>query len=255
MSSGLFDLTGRTALVTGSSRGIGYALARGLGQAGAQVVLNGRDEARLREAAGRLTGEGLALHVARFDVTDESAVNDAVSEIESAIAPIDILVNNAGMQLRRALQDFSTADWRRLMDQNLTSAFLVGRAVATRMLTRHAGKIINVCSLQSELARPTIAPYAASKGALKMLTRGMCADWAPHGICVNAIGPGYFATDLSRPLREDAEFDEWIRSRTPAGRWGEVDELVGVAVFLAAPASDFVHGQIIYVDGGVSAVV
>ena len=172
MSSGLFDLTGRTALVTGSSRGIGYALARGLGQAGAQVVLNGRDEARLREAAGRLTGEGLALHVARFDVTDESAVNDAVSEIESAIAPIDILVNNAGMQLRMPLQDFSTADWRRLMDQNLTSAFLVGRAVATRMLTRHAGKIINVCSLQSELARPTIAPYAASKGALKMLTRG-----------------------------------------------------------------------------------
>lgn len=255
MSSGLFDLTGRTALVTGSSRGIGYALARGLAQAGAQVVLNSRDEARLGEAAGRLTGEGLAVHVARFDVTDEGAVNDAVSEIESTIAPIDILVNNAGIQLRMPLQDFSTADWRRLMDQNLTSAFLMGRAVATRMLTRRAGKIINVCSLQSELARPTIAPYAASKGALKMLTRGMCADWAPHGICVNAIGPGYFATDLSQPLREDAEFDRWIRSRTPAGRWGEVEELVGVAVFLAAPASDFVHGQIIYVDGGVSAVI
>lgn len=255
MSSGLFDLTGRTALVTGSSRGIGYALARGLAQAGAQVVLNGREDTRLREGAGRLAGEGLTVHVARFDVTDEGLVNDAVSEIESAIAPIDILVNNAGIQLRMPLQDFSIADWRRVMDQNLTSAFLVGRAVGIRMLTRRAGKIINVCSLQSDLARPTIAPYAASKGALKMLTRGMCADWAPHGICVNAIGPGYFATDLARPLREDPEFDRWIRSRTPAGRWGELEELVGAAVFLAAPASDFVHGQIIYVDGGVSAVI
>jgi gluconate 5-dehydrogenase len=224
-------------------------------QAGAQVVLNGRDETRLRQAARRLAGEGLTVHVARFDVTEEDSVNDAVSEIESVIAPIDILVNNAGIQLRMPLQDFSTADWRRVMDQNLTSAFLVGRAVAIRMLTRRAGKIINICSLQSDLARPTIAPYAASKGALKMLTRGMCADWAPHGICVNAIGPGYFATDLARPLREDPEFDRWIRSRTPAGRWGEVEELVGAAVFLAAPASDFVHGQIVYVDGGISAVI
>jgi gluconate 5-dehydrogenase len=241
--------------ITGSSRGIGYALARGLVQAGAQVVLNGRDETRLRQAARRLAGEGLTVHVARFDVTEEDSVNDAVSEIESVIAPIDILVNNAGIQLRMPLQDFSTADWRRVMDQNLTSAFLVGRAVAIRMLTRRAGKIINICSLQSDLARPTIAPYAASKGALKMLTRGMCADWAPHGICVNAIGPGYFATDLARPLREDPEFDRWIRSRTPAGRWGEVEELVGAAVFLAAPASDFVHGQIVYVDGGISAVI
>lgn len=255
VSADLFDLAGRTALVTGSSRGIGFALARGVARAGAQVVLNGRDEARLSAAADRLAAEDLAVHVACFDVTDEDAVDDAVSRIESDVAPIDILINNAGTQLRMPLQDFSTADWHRLLDSNLTSAFLVGRAVGRRMLPRHAGKIINICSLQSELARATIAPYAATKGALKMLTRGMCADWGPHGICVNGIGPGYFVTELSRPLREDPEFDRWIKSRTPAGRWGELDELVGVAVFLAAPASDFVHGQIIYVDGGVSAVI
>jgi gluconate 5-dehydrogenase len=255
VSTDLFDLGSRTALVTGSSRGIGFVLARGLARAGARVVLNGRKETRLRAAADRLAVEGLAVHVARFDVTDEDAVNDAVSAIEADVAPIDILINNVGMQLRMPLQDFSTADWHRLLETNITSAFLVSRAAGTKMLGRHAGKIINVCSLQSELARATIAPYAATKGALKMLTRGMCADWAPHGICVNGIGPGYFATELSRSLREDPEFDSWIRRRTPAGRWGELDDLVGAAVFLAAPASDFVHGQIIYVDGGISAVI
>ncbi|MFL5862619.1 MAG: SDR family oxidoreductase [Solirubrobacteraceae bacterium] len=253
--SDLFDLTGQTALVTGSSRGIGLTLARGLARAGAQVVLNGRDPDRLGAAAGELTAEGLAVHAAAFDVVDETAVDTGVTRIEADIAPIDILVNNAGMQLRRPLQEFSTTDWRRLLDTNVTSAFLVGRAVGGRMLTRGAGKIINVCSVQSELARATIAPYTATKGALKQLTRGMCADWAPHGICVNAIGPGYFATELNAPLRADPEFDAWLRRRTPAGRWGELEELVGVAVFLAAPASDFVHGQIIYVDGGLTAVI
>jgi gluconate 5-dehydrogenase len=251
----LFDLSGRTALVTGSSRGIGLTLARGLGRAGARVVLNGRDADRLAAAAGELRGEGLDVDIASFDVTDEVAVDAAVARIEDEVAAIDILVNNAGMQLRRPLQDFSSSDWHRLLETNVTSAFLVGRAVGRRMLERGAGKIINVCSVQSELARATIAPYTATKGALKSLTRGMCADWAPHGICVNAIGPGYFNTELNAALRADPEFDGWLRRRTPAGRWGELDELVGVAVFLAAPASDFVHGQIIYVDGGLTAVV
>jgi gluconate 5-dehydrogenase len=255
VSNDLFDLTSRTALVTGSSRGIGLTLARGLAGAGARVVLNGRDENRLHAAAGELRGEGLHIETAPFDVTDEAAVEAAVARIESEIAGIDILVNNAGMQLRRPLQDFSAADWHRLLQTNVTSAFLVGRAVGTRMLGRGAGKIINVCSVQSELARATIAPYTATKGALKSLTRGMCADWAPHGICVNAIGPGYFNTELNAALRADPEFDAWLRQRTPAGRWGELEELVGVAVFLAAPASDFVHGQIIYVDGGLTAVI
>jgi gluconate 5-dehydrogenase len=255
MTHHLFELTGRTALVTGSSRGIGLTLARGLGRAGARVVLNGRDAARLAAVAEELQGEGLTVDTAPFDVTDEVAVDAAIAQVEDKVAAIDILVNNAGMQLRRPLQDFSAAEWHRLLETNVTSAFLVGRAVGTRMLERGAGKIINVCSVQSELARPTIAPYTATKGALKSLTRGMCADWAPHGICVNAIGPGYFNTELNAALRADPEFDGWLRRRTPAGRWGELEELVGVAVFLAAPASDFVHGQIIYVDGGLTAVI
>jgi gluconate 5-dehydrogenase len=255
MTRHLFELTGRTALVTGSSRGIGLTLAQGLGRAGARVVLNSRDADRLAAVAGKLRAEGLSVEIAPFDVTDERAVDAAVGRIEEEVAAIDILVNNAGMQLRRPLQDFSAAEWHRLLETNVTSAFLVGRAVGTRMLERGAGKIINVCSVQSELARPTIAPYTATKGALKSLTRGMCADWAPHGICVNAIGPGYFNTELNAALRADPEFDGWLRRRTPAGRWGELEELVGVAVFLAAPASDFVHGQIIYVDGGLTAVI
>jgi gluconate 5-dehydrogenase len=255
MSAGLFDLSGRTALITGSSRGIGLTIARGLGQAGARVVLNGRDPNRLEATMQALATEGLTTYAAPFDVTDEAAVTAAVARIEAEVGPIDILVNNAGMQLRRPLQEFSAAEWSLLMETNVTSAFLVGRAVGTRMLTRGAGKIINVCSVQSELARATIAPYSATKGALRQLTRGMCADWAAHGICVNAIGPGYFATELNAALQADAEFDAWLRRRTPAGRWGQLEELVGVAVFLAAPASDFVHGQIIYVDGGLTAVV
>ena len=255
MSGGLFDLSGRTSLVTGSSRGIGLVLARGLGHAGARVVLNGRDAARLALAAEALNAEGVVTHASRFDVTDEDAVEAAVAGIEAEIAPIDILVNNAGMQLRMSLEDFPSSDFRMLLETNVMSAFLVGRAVGSRMLGRGAGKIINICSLQSALARPSIAPYSATKGALKMLTQGMCADWAPHGICVNGIAPGYFVTDLTRALHDDAGFDGWLRRRTPAGRWGELDELVGTAVFLAAPASSFVNGQIIYVDGGISAVI
>lgn len=255
MTGALFDLTGRTALVTGSSRGIGLVIARGLGRAGARVVLNARDPGRLAAAAEQLAAEGVTVDCAEFDVTDEAAVDAAVARIEAEVASIDILVNNAGMQLRGPLESFATADFRQVLEVNLMSAFLVGRAVGGRMVTRRAGRIINVCSLQSELARPSITPYATTKGALKMLTRGMCADWAPHGICVNGIAPGYFVTDLTASLRADPEFDGWLRRRTPAGRWGELDELVGAAVFLAAPASSFVNGQIIVVDGGISAVI
>jgi gluconate 5-dehydrogenase len=197
----------------------------------------------------------LTAHAAAFDVTDPDSVGAAVARIEATVAPIDVLVNNAGMQDRRALETFPVDAWHRLLEVNLSSAFIVGQVVARRMIERGQGKMINVCSLQSEVARPGIAPYAATKGGLKMLTKGMCADWARHGIQVNGIGPGYFVTELTKPLREDPAFDRWLRDRTPAGRWGDPEELVGAAIFLAAPASDFVNGQILYVDGGVLAVI
>jgi gluconate 5-dehydrogenase len=251
----LFDLSGRTALLTGSSRGLGLALARGLAEAGAAVVLNARSPDALEAAVQELRAAGLQAHAAAFDVTDPDAVTAAVDHIESTVAPIDVLVNNVGMQDRRPLESFPIEAWRHLLEVNLSSAFIVGQAVARRMIERGQGKIINVCSLQSEVARPGIAPYAAAKGGLKMLTRGMCADWARHGIQVNGIGPGYFATELTRPLREDPGFDQWLRSRTPAGRWGDPKELAGAAIFLAAPASDFVNGQVLDVDGGILAVI
>lgn len=252
-----FDLGGRLALVTGSSQGIGLALARGLAGAGARVVLNGRGAARVGDAAAAIgdravdPADGLGL----FDVTDPDAVEAGVARIEREVGPIDILVNNAGIQRRTTLEDFPVETWREVMRANLDSVFFVGQAVARRMIPRGRGKIINIASLQSEAARPTIAPYTASKGAVKMLTRGMCADWARHGLQINAIGPGYFETELNRPLREDPVFDAWLRKRTPAGRWGKVEELCGTAVFLASGASDFVNGQVIYVDGGVLSVL
>jgi gluconate 5-dehydrogenase len=251
----LFDLTGRTALLTGSSRGIGLELARGLGTAGARVVLNGRDAGRVQAAVREVAAAGIEAEAVPFDVTDADAVAAGVADAEARAGPIDILVNNAGVQIRGRLDEYPVDDWHRLLACNLTSAFLVARAVAPGMIRAGRGKIINVLSLQSELARPGIAPYAASKGALKMLTRGMCADWAPLGLCVNAIGPGYIATELTASLQRDPEFDGWVRRRTPAGRWGQTSDLVGAAVFLAAPASDFVNGQIVYVDGGLLAVV
>ena len=202
-----------------------------------------------------LRAEGRSAHGEAFDVTDAQAVTAAIARIEETVGPIDVLVNNAGMQDRRPLEEFPPDAWRALLEVNLTSAFLVAQAVAQRMIPRRRGKIINVCSLQSEVGRPGIAPYAAAKGGLKMLTKGMCADWGRHGIQVNGLGPGYFVTELTKPLRDDPEFDRWLRARTPAGRWGEPEELVGAAVFLAAPASDFVNGQILYVDGGLLAVI
>jgi gluconate 5-dehydrogenase len=253
--AGLFDLSGRIALVTGSSRGIGFALARGLAQSGARVVLNARRGDVLDEAVSALRDDGLAADGHLFDVTDADAVETAIRGIEAEIGPIEILVNNAGIQQRTPLHEFPLDAWQRIMDTNLTSVFLVGAAVARRMIPRGHGKIINICSLTSDLGRQTIAPYAASKGGVKMLTRGMCADWARYGIQVNGLAPGYIVTEMNRALIDDAAFDSWVRARTPAGRWGETQELAGAAVFLSSSASDFVNGQVLIVDGGLASVI
>ena len=248
-----FRLDGRLALVTGSSTGIGLALARGLAQAGAVVVLNGRDAPRLARAAAELAGEGLSVHAKPFDVTDRAAVVAAVAEIEAQIGAIDVLVNNAGMQRRATFQDVAEADWHELMRTNVDSVFHVGQAVARHMVARGRGRIINVCSVMSELGRPGTAPYTASKGAVKMLTKGMAIDLGPHGINVNGLGPGYFKTELTEKLVADAAFSSWLVGRTPNRRWGDVEDLAGAAVFLASDASRFVNGHILYVDGGVTA--
>ncbi len=249
-----FDLTGKTALVTGSGQGIGLAIATALAQAGAAIVLNGRDAGKLERAAKPLREAGHTVGIAAFDVTDRAAVIAGVAALE-ARGPVDILVNNAGIQRRAPLQDFEEATWHEIVRANLDSVFFVGQAVARHMIPRRAGKIVNVTSVQAELGRQTIAPYSATKGAVKMLTRGMCADWARFNIQVNGIGPGYFATPLNQALVDDPAFSDWLCQRTPAGRWGQVEELGGVAVLLASAASDFMNGQIIYVDGGLTAVV
>jgi gluconate 5-dehydrogenase len=255
MIKNLFNISGKLALVTGSSQGIGYALAEGLASAGATVILNGRDGPKLIEAQRRLADKGLKVFGSAFDVTDEAATAKAIHAMEVEHGPIDILINNAGMQFRTALEDYPLEKWRELMRVNVESAFIVGKAVAKSMIARKQGKIINICSVQSELGRPSIAPYTATKGAIKMLTKGMCADWAKHGIQVNAIGPGYFKTPLNQALVDNPEFSSWLEKRTPAGRWGNVEELIGAAIFLASPASSFVNGHILYVDGGITAVL
>lgn len=245
----LFDLTGRRALITGSSQGIGLALARGLASAGAQVVLNGRDAAKLAQAAAAIPG---ALTLA-FDATDHDAVRAAVDGFEATTGPIDILVNNAGMQHRTPLEDFPADAFERLLQTNIASVFHVGQAVARHMIARRAGKIINIASAQTALARPGIAPYTATKGAVGNLTKGMATDWAKHGLNCNAIAPGYFDTPLNAALVADPTFSAWLEKRTPAGRWGRVEELVGAAIFLASDAASFVNGHILYVDGGITA--
>ena len=252
----LFDLTGRSALVTGSSRGIGFALARGLLEAGARVVVHGRDADTAEGSAAQLAKvTGGETTVATFDLTDPAAVDAGIAGIERRWGTPDVLVNNAGIQRRAPFLDFSVTDWNDLVATNLTSAFLVGQRVARGMVDRGHGKIVNIGSVQSRLARPGIAPYSATKGGIVMLTRGMCADLGPHGIQANALAPGYFATELTQALVADEAFTAWVTSRTPAGRWGEVTDLVGALVFLASPASDFVNGQVLYVDGGMTAVV
>jgi len=250
-----FDLTGRTALVTGSSAGIGYALARGLADAGARVILNARNPQKLEQAAVRLRAAGAVVCTAVFDVTDSAAVAEGIGRIEAGVGPIDILVNNAGMQRRAPLEQFEEAQWNELMKTNVSSVFLVGQSVARHMIGRRRGKIINICSVQSELGRPNIAPYTASKGAVKMLTKGMAIDWGQYNIQVNGLGPGYFKTELTEALVNDVEFTRWLVGRTPSRRWGELQDLLGAAVFLASDASNFVNGHILYVDGGVSATL
>jgi gluconate 5-dehydrogenase len=246
----LFDLSGKVALVTGASQGLGLAIARGLAGAGASVVLNGRDAAKLERVAETFRSAGLSAVTAAFDVTDEAAVEAGVDAIEREVGPIAILVNNAGMQLRGPLEAYPRAHWDRIVATNLTSVFTVGQAVARRMIPRRQGKIVNIASMMIDVARPSIAPYAATKGAVKSLTKGMAIDWAKFGIQVNAIGPGYFKTELNTALVNDADFSAWVEKRTPAGRWGEVEELAGAAIFLSSAASDFVTGQVLYVDGG-----
>ncbi|MGI9524173.1 MAG: glucose 1-dehydrogenase [Hyphomicrobiaceae bacterium] len=253
MTLDTFKLDGRQALITGSSAGIGLALAKGLAEAGARIVLNGRSADKVSAAAAPLRAAGHSIHEMPFDVTEPDAVDAAISEVEQNIGPIDILINNAGIQRRAPLEDFPTQTWRELMNTNVDSVFYVARAVVGHMIPRRHGSIINICSVQSELGRPTIAPYTASKGAVKMLTKGMAIDWGPHGIRVNGLGPGYFATELNAALVADKSFSHWLADRTPLGRWGNVDELVGAAVFLSSDAASFVTGHVLYVDGGVTA--
>jgi gluconate 5-dehydrogenase len=252
----MFDLTGRTALITGSSRGLGFSIAEGLAQAGATLILNGSNPDRLQAAAVSLRTKGHTVHEAPFDVTNESAVQAAFDRLDAQGVEVDILFNNAGIQLRGPLVDLTAADWRHVIETNLTSAFLVGREAARRMIARgRGGKIINTGSLTSAVARATTGPYTAAKGGIKMLTQAMTAEWAEHNIQANAIGPGYMLTEMTQPLADDAKFDGWVKSRTPSRRWGTPADLIGTAVYLSSSASDYVNGQIIYVDGGMIAAM
>jgi len=255
MSLSLFDLAGRTALVTGSSRGLGRAIAEGMAKAGVRIVVNGTDGARVEAAVAELRAVGFAAEGAAFDVTDEAAIVRAFDGFDQAGIEIDILINNAGIQMRKPLLEFSSADWRKVIETNLTSAFIIGREAARRMIPRKRGKIINIASLASELARPTIAPYTAAKAGIKNLTKSMAVEWAASGIQANAIGPGYMLTDMNQALMSNSDFNNWLMSRVPAKRWGNPDELVGAAIFLASSASNYVNGQTIYVDGGMLAAM
>ncbi len=251
----LFDLTGKIALITGSSQGLGFILAQGLGQAGALIILNGREVTKLEVAVEQLKATGLKVAGYPFDVRDETAIINQIQKIEQEVGIIDILVNNAGIQTRAPLENFDADDWRNILDINLTGAFLVAKAVVQGMIKRRSGKIINICSVQSELARPTIAPYTAAKGGLKMLTKAMATDWGKYNIQVNGLAPGYFKSEMTRTLYEDKNFNTWLCSRTPANRWGNPEELIGAAIFLSSAASSYVNGQILFVDGGLVACV
>ena len=251
----LFDLSGRTALVTGSSRGLGRAIAEGMAKAGARLIINGTDPVRVDAAVAECRAAGHQADGAAFDVTDEAAVVHTFERFDAAGIAIDILVNNAGIQHRKPLVEFTSAEWRKVIETNLTSAFVIGREAAKRMIPRKRGKIINIGSLGSELARPTIAPYTTAKGGIRNLTRAMAVEWAAHGIQANAIGPGYMLTDMNQALVDNPDFNTWLMSRVPSKRWGRPDELVGAAIFLASEASTYVNGQTIYVDGGMLAAM
>jgi gluconate 5-dehydrogenase len=252
MAPNPFDLTGKVALVTGAYRGLGFAIAKGLARAGATVVLNGRRPAELATAAKTLTDEGLSAATAVFDVTDAAAIRRAIDGLEASYGHLDIVVNNAGIQRRKPIVEFEKKDWDDVIATNLTAPFIVSQAALPAMIGRRSGKIIHIASLLSELARPTIVAYTAAKGGVRQLTRAMAIELAPHNIQVNAIAPGYFATEMNRALLDNAEFDAWVKKRTPAGRWGQPDEISGLAVFLASRAADYITGQMITIDGGMS---
>ncbi len=251
----LFALNGKVALVTGSNRGIGYALARGLARAGATVVLNGRDPERTEAAVRNLTDEGLAASMSIADVTDREAIVREVTRIEQQIGAIDVLVNNAGIQHRAPFVEFPAERFDAILRANVYGPFFAAQAAAKGMVARSRGAIINICSVQSELGRASIVPYTASKGAMKMMTKAMAAELGPLGVRVNGLSPGYFRTDLNEALTNDPAFTDWLVKRTPLGRWGDTDELIGAAIFLASDASSFVTGQIVYVDGGITSAV
>ena len=257
MSTSLFDLTGKIALITGATHGLGMAMAKGIGQAGAMVIINGNSsQEKIDKAVDVFKAEGIQAFGYRFDVTDEEEVQNAIERIENEVSPIHILVNNAGIIKRTPMVNMEVADFEQVIKVDLVSPFIVSKAVVKGMIERKAGKIINICSMMSELGRNTIGAYAAAKGGLKMLTQNMCVEWAPYNIQVNGIGPGYFATEQTKPIRVDGHpFNEFILNRTPAGVWGDPDDLQGAAVFLSAKASDFVNGQILYVDGGILATI
>lgn len=246
----LFDLQGKTALITGSSRGLGNAMARGLGEAGATIVLNGRNADRLAQAVDEFKADGIQAYGYAFDISDRDAVGQNIDAIEQEVGTIDILVNNAGINHRSPIEEFSTDDWHDIMKVNLTGPYFMAQEVGKRMIRRKAGKIINITSIAAEISRFKIAPYSASKGALKMLTKGLAVEWAQYNVQINAIGPGFYKTDMNEPLFTDPEFNKWVDGRVPAKRWGEPEELAGAVVFLASDASNYINGQTIYVDGG-----
>ena len=257
MSLDLFRLDGKTALVTGATHGLGMAMARGLGQAGATLVVNGHSsQEKIDRAVEGYRADGIAAHGYRFDVTDAEAVAEAVARIEAEVGPVDVLVNNAAVIERTPLLDMTVEAWERVVRTDLTGVFVMSQPVVRRMVERGGGKVINICSMMSELGRDSVGAYAAAKGGLKMLTRSMATEWGRHNVQVNGIGPGYFATSQTAPLREEGHpFNEWIVRRTPAGRWGDPDDLAGAAVFLASAASGFVNGHVLYVDGGLLATI
>ncbi len=255
-AASLFDLTGKRALITGGTHGLGMAMAKGLAQAGATLIINGHTPDKMNTALEYYKKQGFKVLGYLFDVTDEQEVSKSIEQIEREAGPIDILINNAGIIMRTPILEMSAADFRKVVDIDLTGPFIVSKHVGKRMIERKAGKIINICSMMSELGRNTVSAYAAAKGGLKMLTKNMATEWAKHNVQVNGIGPGYFATEQTAPIRVDGHpFNQFIIDRTPAGRWGDPDDLIGTAVFLSSAASNFVNGQIIYVDGGILATI
>ncbi len=250
MIKNLFDVKNKIVLITGSSRGIGYSLARGFAEAGSVVIINGTTDKSVREAVNKLKSDGLKIYGIPFDVTIQTEVERSIDDVEKNIGPVDVLINNAGIHRRSPLEDMTLEEWNRVIEVNLNSVFILSRTVARFMMKRQTGRIINITSINAEAARPTIANYCAAKGGLKMLTKAMATEWGKYNILTNAIGPGYFQTELTRPLADDPEFDAWVKSEVPLKRWGMVDELTGAAIFLASEASSYVNGHTLYVDGG-----